>query len=176
MLRGRTVFDISGVKNESGSTITMRRTGKMIPDYARSPGEIERRAPDGLEGSERQAWIDQQIERLRQEDLRICAEWKTTDLGKPEASADEASEYAGGCLWELIWTKPTTLEGSAALLTYCAEHMGDELAGNHEWRDALDWTLASAASEPASLPQPPMSDIVAELWEGRQEDLAEAAA
>jgi hypothetical protein len=49
------------------------------------------------------------------------------------------------------------------------------LIGHDEKEDVLEWTLECAACALAGLPKPPMSDVVADAWESRQEDASEEA-
>jgi hypothetical protein len=79
-------------------------------------------------------------------------------------------------MWNLIWTVPTTAHGLAALLRYCREGESiNELVRDDEMEDVLEWTLECAACALAGLPKPPMSDVVADAWESRQEDASEEA-
>jgi hypothetical protein len=73
-------------------------------------------------------------------------------------------------MWDLIWTTPTTAGGLAALLGYCRERETiNEIVHQDEWEDVLEWTMECAACALAGLPKPPMSDVVASVWESGQE-------
>ena len=81
-------------------------------------------------------------------------------------------------MWDLIWTVPTTFTGLAALLRYCRENESiNELVHRDEWEDALEWTIECAVCAFAGLPAPPKDNVVASLWNEREEDeIAEDAA
>ena len=101
--------------------------------------------------------------------LRKCGA-DLSRLDQLEAARDRAGELERDRIWDLIWTAPTTANGLAALLRYCRESHGiNELVCNNEWEDALEWTMESAACALAGLPEPPMGQVVASLWNEGEE-------
>jgi hypothetical protein len=88
-----------------------------------------------------------------------------------DEAIDEYDDAERLTIEDLIWTMPTTAAGLAALLGYCRERETiNELIGHDEKEDVLEWTMECAACALAGLPKPPMSDVVADAWESRQED------
>jgi hypothetical protein len=171
--------DELSVKNgKDGSvtlTLTRGRGSKKRPIYAYDHAGIERSVPRDLEGAAREAWIAERAAELEAEERRIAKAHAKTKLGKLEAIADRACDLGRDRLWDLIWTKPTTTAGLAALFQYFRTSTDDFLGGG-EWRDALDWTMECAACDFAGLPAPPMSDVVAELWKGAEQENVTVAA
>jgi hypothetical protein len=152
-----------------GRTITWKPTGKKVPVYASSFREINACVPKELPDADRYAWISERKAELEAEEQRIADERAKTPIGKLEAALGDAYNVASDRLWDLIWTMPTTAGGLAALLGYCRERETiAEMAGG-EWAEVLEHTLECAACALAALPKPPMSELVAELWETGQE-------
>jgi hypothetical protein len=71
----------------------------------------------------------------------------------------------------LIWTMPMTARGLAALLRYVNERNGArEFIYDDEWVEAHEWKIERAVCALANLPEPPMNDLVAELWDETEEE------
>jgi hypothetical protein len=164
--------DVVETKLEGGGfSIACVPNGKNYPIYASSDDQIIKNAPEDLQESAREAWIAERLAELKADEKRIAKGHARTKIGKLEAARDEAYDVERALLWDLIWTKPTTARGLAALLGYCRERESiNELIGDDEMEDVLEWTMECAACALAGLPKPPMSDIVAAAWESRQED------
>ncbi len=76
-------------------------------------------------------------------------------------------------MWDLVWTVPTTAHGLAALLGYCRENESiNELVHRDEWEDVLEWTIECAVCALASMPAPPMGDVIAEMSKEKNRDAA----
>jgi hypothetical protein len=77
-------------------------------------------------------------------------------------------------MWDLIWTVSTTGDGLSALLRYCRENESiNALVYRDEWEDVLEWTTECAVCALAGQSKPPMSEVVADLWnDGADEEAA----
>jgi len=147
-----------------GFSVAWIPNGKTYPIYANSDVGIERNAPKVLKGSDREAWISERLVELEAEERRIAKRHARTKLGKLEAAREKASNLERECMWDLIWTKPTTNEGLAVLFRYCRERGSiSDMVADAAWEDALEWTVERAACALAGLPQPTMSKQVAIL-------------
>jgi hypothetical protein len=146
--------------DELGSySLTWVPNGKKTPLYARDRAGIEKSVPRDLQGSAQDAWVAQRVAKLEKEKDRISKAAARTKLGKLEAIREKFSDLERDRMWELIWTVPITLDGLLALLRY-----GPEKVFHDEWELALEWTIECAVCALGGLPEPPKSDLVAELW------------
>jgi hypothetical protein len=152
--------------HDGRGVITSAPTGKRVPTYAYSIADIERNAGDFIDLEGRDKWIVQRAAELEKDEQRLAKQHAKTKLGKLEAIRDKAYEGERERLWDLIWTRPTTINGLAALLRYCRENQSiNELVHEDTWEDALEWTIEAAACALAGLPEPPKDEVVAEVWE-----------
>ena len=155
-------------------TMTWTPNGKREPLYAYTLQDIEKSVPSRLQGEDRDAWIAGRQAKLEKDEKRIAEHHARSKLGKLEAILDKAHEIERDRMWDLIWTVPTTGDGLSALLRYCRENESiNELVYCDEWEDVLEWTVECAVCDLAGLPKPPMSELVADLWnEGVDEEAA----
>jgi hypothetical protein len=155
-----------------GFTLVVTPSGRKEPVYASCPAEIWKNAPKDLQGDARQAWIEARLAELEAAGQRIAKRHARTKLGKLETARDKAYDVERALLWDLIWTEPTSAAGLAALLGYFRERgsINELIGGDDDMEDVLQWTMECAACALASLPKPPMSEIVADAWKSRNED------
>jgi hypothetical protein len=158
-------FSRTKTDERGGYTLTWTPNGEKSPIYAHGAGEIRNSVPRNLEDADRDAWIAKHLAELKKEERRIAKQRARTKLGKLEAILARAGQRERDRMWDLIWTTPTTLNGLAALLRYCRENETiNEVVFDDEWEDTLEWTIERAVCDFAGLPAPPMSEIVAELY------------
>jgi hypothetical protein len=154
-----------------GTTITLWPTGKLTPLFASNRGDLRVNAPSGLDGSELEAWIEEQSQNIDAEQERIDAEWYHTAPGKLELAYNAAYDIERDRVRNLIWIMPMTARGLAALLRYVNERSGArEFIYDDEWVEAHEWKIERAVCALANLPEPPMNDLVAELWDETEEE------
>jgi hypothetical protein len=165
-------FAQSETDGHGGFTVTWKPNGKRSPVYA-DANQIEGAAPRDLQDDGRKAWIAERCAELKKEEMRIAKAYARTKRGKLEAAMDKAYDGERGRMWDLIWTKPTTIAGLCALLEYCRTQQSiNALVHDDEWEDALEWTIESAVRALAGPPEPPMTDIVVELYGDAEEERA----
>jgi hypothetical protein len=164
--------DITTIPNgRGGTTIEVWPTEKLMPIFASDGVDLRRHAPSGLTTSEVNAWIEERSQEIEAEQARVDAEWYQTAPGKLELAYSAAYVVERDRMWNLIWTFPTTIRGLAALLRYVNERNGaQEFIHNDEWLEAYDWTIERAVCALAGLPEPPMNDIVENLWDKADEE------
>jgi hypothetical protein len=161
--------------NRGGNTIESYPSGRMIPIYAKTWLDIDEHAPTKLDDRDRAQWIDARRAELDAEEERLFADWQKTELGQLDIAMAEAFDVEDRKTRDLVWTAPTTAQGLAALLGYCRELSGFMgITHAAEWATALEWTIERAACSLAGLPKPPMSKLIRELWELKQQEDAEA--
>jgi hypothetical protein len=86
-----------------------------------------------------------------------------------QAMRNQASHRERDHMWDLIWTRPTTMSGLAALLAYRRVNEGPAWFDD-EWLMVCDWNIEALVCAFAGLPEPPMSKVVAELADQELED------
>jgi hypothetical protein len=91
------------------------------PVYVSDPDQIKNNVPPEIEDDAREAWIKGKQAELSKEQRRIDRNFARTKLGKLEAIRDAAAERVDEAADALVDTKPTTIEGVSALLTYFGE-------------------------------------------------------
>jgi hypothetical protein len=124
----------SKTDEHGGFTIARTPTGKKSPLYAYDAGDIVTSVPRDLQGDDRDAWVRQRLAGLKKDESRIAKNHARTKLGKLEAIRDASYGRERDCMWDLIWTVPTTMNGLAALLRYCRENESiNELVYRDEW-------------------------------------------
>jgi hypothetical protein len=161
--------------DRGGRTIETWPTGVVKPIFASNRTDLRAHAPKALvEASEVNAWIDERFAEIEAEQARIDADWFRTDAGKIELAYAAAYDTERDRMWDLIWTKPATVGGVAALLRHINGPYGArEIINDDEWQEAIEWTVECAVCALAGLPKPPMTEVVAELW-NEAEEIAEA--
>lgn len=158
---------------DGGFALTSTPSGKTSALYATSDEDIEQNVPAELDAIEREKWIVARKEELAKERQRCSAKWARSRLGRLDSARDKASALERERMWDLIWTIPTTAKGLAALLAYCREQESiNELVGEEEWEDVLEWTIECSVCALAGLPEPPMSDLVASVYDEFDEEAA----
>jgi hypothetical protein len=134
-------FSKSKPDERGGFILTYTPTGKMEPVYAYSHADIEKSVPSNLRGEDRNAWIVKHIAEFEKVEKCIAKQHARTKLGKLQAVADRAYDRERDRMRDLVWTKPTTIDGLAALLRYCRENESiNELVCCDELEDVLEWT------------------------------------
>jgi hypothetical protein len=159
-----------------GEIVSFVPTAKKKPIYVSTVHDIKTGVPRSLKGApKRTAWIRKQVRKLRKEERRVAIRHAQTKLGKLELIQEQSYELERTRMWDLIWTKPTTLNGLSALLRYSRENYAiRELVHNDEWEEVLEWTIESAVCALAGLAEPPMSDVVASVWKEKEAGAIEA--
>jgi hypothetical protein len=156
-----------------GFTLIVTPTGQKEPVYASCPAQIRENVPKDIQSDARKAWIADREAELEAAERRIAKRWARTKIGKLEAALDEAYTVERDRMWDLIWAMPTTLGGLAALFQYCREQETiNEMVAWDEWEDALEWTMECAVCALAGLPEPPMSEVVADVWQRGRENVS----
>jgi hypothetical protein len=158
-----------------GFALIVTPTGRKIPVFASSCGEIRENVPKELQGAVRSAWIADREAELEAAEGLIAKRRARTKLGKLEAARDKAWDIERDRLWDLISTPPTTIDGLAALLDYSRERgsMGEIM--RPEWQHAFEWTIECAVCAFAGLPRPPKTAIVTEIWDEQTDGEATTA-
>jgi hypothetical protein len=118
---------IENRKDEQGRLITIwDRSDEMKPVYAYDTGDIERNVPEEIkdDDAQRAAWIKSKLAEFRKEQRRLERNFARTKLGKLQAIQYAAMDRAAEAGIALAETRPTTIGGAIALLSYFAEVEG----------------------------------------------------
>jgi hypothetical protein len=166
----------AGKTDEHGNrTWTWTLNDKKIPIYASTRDDIEKSVPRDLEGSARETWIEERFAELEKEQKRFAKARARTKTGKLEAISDKSYAVERDRMWDLIWTVPTTLDGLSALLRYSRENgaINALVHDDYGWGRVFERTIECAVCALAGLPEPPMSDVVASVWNENEADAIE---